>query len=39
MLQNARELAAHQNPALLRWRRGVAAGIGARLVDELDGDT
>jgi hypothetical protein len=38
MLANARELAAHSGPAVLRWRRGVAAGVGALLVDDVPDD-
>lgn len=38
MLANARELAAHSGPAVLRWRRGVAAGVGALLVDDVSDD-
>jgi hypothetical protein len=38
MLANVRELAAHSGPAVLRWRRAVAAGVGAQLVDDLADD-
>jgi hypothetical protein len=34
MLQNAHELRTMSGEAVLRWRRGVAAGVGARLLDE-----
>lgn len=38
MLENVRELKAHHGPRFHRWRRGVAAGVGAILVDELEGE-
>jgi hypothetical protein len=38
MIHNVRELKAHTGPRFLRWRRGVAAGVGAILVDELELD-
>lgn len=38
MLSNVRELKAHTGPAFLRWRRGVAAGVGAILLDDTDRD-
>lgn len=36
MLRNADELRAHTGPRFLRWRRGVAAGVGAVLLDDLE---
>lgn len=38
MIHNVRELKAHTGPRFQRWRRGVAAGVGAILVDELELD-
>ena len=39
MRSNVRELRAHSGPAVLRWRRGVAAGVGAILLEELERET
>lgn len=36
MILNVRELKAHAGPRFQRWRRGVAAGVGAILVDETE---
>lgn len=36
MLLNVRELKAHDGPRFHRWRRGVAASVGAILLDELE---
>jgi hypothetical protein len=35
MQRNVAELRAHRGPRFLRWRRGVAAGVGAVLLDDL----
>jgi hypothetical protein len=34
MLQNSHELRAHDGEAVNRWRRGMAASVGARLLDD-----
>jgi hypothetical protein len=36
MVENVRELREHSGPRFHRWRRGVAAGVGAILVDDLE---
>jgi hypothetical protein len=36
MIRNVRELKAHSGPRFLAWRRGVAAGVGAVLAEDLD---
>ena len=36
MIANARDLKAHAGHRFLRWRRGVAASVGAVLVDDLE---
>lgn len=38
MIRNVRELKRHDGPRFLRWRRGVAASVGAILLDELQTD-
>lgn len=38
MLENRRELMAHSGEAVQRWRRQVAAGVGAVLLDELEAE-
>lgn len=35
MLRNVRELKAHTGLGFYRWRRGMAASVGAVLIDEL----
>lgn len=35
MIRNVRELKAHTGLSFLRWRRGMAASVGAVLIDEL----
>lgn len=35
MIQNVRELKAHDGPRFRRWRRGMALCVGAVLVDDV----
>lgn len=35
MIYNVRELKAHAGPRFHRWRRGVAAGVGAILPEDV----
>jgi hypothetical protein len=36
MIRNVRDLRAHAGEGFQRWRRGMAASVGAMLVDELE---
>lgn len=36
MVRNVRELKAHAGEGFQRWRRGMAASVGAMLVDDLE---
>lgn len=38
MVRNVRELRAHAGEGFQRWRRGMAASVGAMLVDDLEED-
>jgi hypothetical protein len=34
MIRNAHEISAHRGEGFDRWRRGMAASVGARLLDD-----
>jgi hypothetical protein len=35
MLENARDISNHSGPGFERWRRGMAASVGAPLLEDL----
>jgi hypothetical protein len=39
LVTNIRDLHAHRGEAFLRWRRSVAASVGAILIEDLESET